>query len=171
MQTLIDTPLSSEHLSSPKVIFSLVRPLEEAYIGLNNVAILYCLLVNRMKFLSDASHYLSLHSVSATRANLCELLATNIINHLHERELGNEETSDDAIDGEALLHISRMLVAGFSPFQGAPNNIIEKLKDVKGDDWEDPNEEEDQDRCGKGNTLEMAIVSEAKIFIRKSSLT
>ena len=125
--------------------------------ALDNVSLIYCLLVNRVRFLRDATHTLSLHSISATRASLCETLATNILLSLYEKEMANHHPSAT----HALIPIAKMLVAGFSPFQGAPSQVLDDLKQMRGEDCTNHHK-----RLGKGNSLEMAIVSEAKKFIR-----
>lgn len=44
-----------EQLASPRVIYSLLRPLEVAYveIGTRSPAIIYALMANRMRFLNE----------------------------------------------------------------------------------------------------------------------
>ncbi|OAV97381.1 hypothetical protein PTTG_08032 [Puccinia triticina 1-1 BBBD Race 1] len=165
--TLIDTPLSTEQLTSPAITFSITRPLESTYLSLTNQAIIFALLVNRVQFSTDASHALTLHSVNATRASLCEILATNILRRLHQADLlkhkHNTTTSQKLTPEEeqaCLLNSANVLATAFSPFEGAPAQVIAALQA----DWGASDSKNLLAR--QSNALEMAIVSEAKQFIR-----
>ena len=48
MTVLVDTPLSVEQLASPRIIYSLLRPLQNAYLSIDNPAIVYALMAVRM---------------------------------------------------------------------------------------------------------------------------
>lgn len=197
MLEIIDMPLSLEQLHSPRIIYNIVRPLQDAYLALDNVSIsvstlvllpegglsadertVYTLLLVRCHFLRDASHALSLHSVNSTRAALCEIVAINILRAIYDRE-----TKDpDATSRDALLKASELLAAAFSPFQGAPANVL-KIASKRSSGYRafigatgishhtDEIELADDDAAdmhpyGKNNALEMAIIGEAKAFIR-----
>lgn len=73
----------------------------------------YCLLVNRAQFLDEESYSSNRHNVNWTRATLCELIATRILRRFGEDHPGNE----------GLLVLAHVLVAGFDPFQNAPEHI------------------------------------------------
>lgn len=94
---------------------TVIKPLENDYAN-RNPAIIYCLLVNRLYFIRIQSSSLSFHSVNATRASLCEILAIRVLDRLHSR---HSPTPDDT-----LLSLANTLVRCFSPFQGAPSDVI-----------------------------------------------
>ncbi|KAH9457577.1 hypothetical protein Pst134EA_021450 [Puccinia striiformis f. sp. tritici] len=181
--TLIDTPLSTEQLTSPAITFSITRPLELTYFNLEHQAIIFALLVNRTQFITDSTHALTLHSVNATRASLCELLATNILRRVHESDLlknlnpppssksnkhkpahYNRHTVNQKLTPEeeeaCLLKSANVLATAFSLFEGAPTQVISSLEA----DWGTSDAKNVLSR--QSNALEMAIVSEAKQFIR-----
>ena len=78
----------------------------------------YCLMVNRTWLLEQQSHLSNRQNVSFTRATLCELVATRILRRWSEDNPGDE----------GLLTLAHILVAGFEPFQGAPEEIIRKAR-------------------------------------------
>ncbi|KAA1113552.1 hypothetical protein PGT21_033442 [Puccinia graminis f. sp. tritici] len=178
--TLIDTPLSTEQLTSPAITFSITRPLELTYFNLAHHAIIFALLVNRVQFITDSTHALTLHSVNATRASLCEILATNILRRVHESDLHsfqpsssrskstNTTTTRHTVNQKltpeeeeaCLLKSANVLATAFSPFEGAPTQVISFLEA----DWGSSDAKNVLSR--QSNALEMAIVSEAKQFIR-----
>jgi hypothetical protein len=62
------------------------------------------------------SSVLSFHSINATRASLCEILAIRVLDGMqNRRELSADKT---------LLSLANALVRCFSPFQGAPAEIV-----------------------------------------------
>lgn len=75
--------------------------------------LVYCLLVNRSQFLHEQEHMSNRQNVYYTRAMLCEIVATRIL-----RRFG-----DDNPGSEGLLLLANMLVAGFEPFQNAPEEV------------------------------------------------
>jgi hypothetical protein len=67
-----DTPLTYEALTAPELTYTLVRPLEDKYIALQqqgNKSILFCILLNRVHFLRDQT--LTTAPLSRTRAGEC----------------------------------------------------------------------------------------------------
>lgn len=74
---------------------------------------MYCLLVNRSQFLHEQEHMSNRQNVHYTRAMLCEVVATRIL-----RRFG-----DDNPGPEGLLLLANLLVAGFEPFQNAPEEV------------------------------------------------
>jgi hypothetical protein len=62
------------------------------------------------------SSVLSFHSINATRASLCEILAIRVLDGMHNKR----GLSAD----EALLSLANALVRCFSPFQGAPEEVV-----------------------------------------------
>ena len=79
-------------------------------------SLVYCLLVNRANFLAEQVHLTNRQNVNWTRATLCELIATRILRRFSEDHLGND----------GLLLLAHVLVAGFEPFQNAPEHIREQ---------------------------------------------
>lgn len=75
--------------------------------------LVYCLLVNRSQFLHEQEHMTNKQNVYFARATLCELVATRIL-----RRFG-----DDNPGSEGLLLLANILVAGFGPFQNAPEDV------------------------------------------------
>jgi hypothetical protein len=107
------------------------------------------LLVNRAQFLDEQSHLNNRHNVNFTRATLCELIATRIL-----RRFG--EVHDDGHDG--LLLLAHILVAGFEPFQNAPEEIREEAERTT--TWVD---------YKTLPALEVAIVTESKHFLSSAT--
>jgi hypothetical protein len=160
------------------------RPLTEKYIHLENLSIVYCLLSNRLQFLSDAGS-LPHSRLNTSRAALCELLAIRLLNHYAQFILEpiasrvNEVRKDDVsiVEGarqrrmsmsepmssrmarrraEELI-LANVLIGTFKPFAGGPKAV------------EMEEEGEGRKSGGKGcNALELAIVTEAKNFISVS---
>ncbi|KAG0150562.1 hypothetical protein CROQUDRAFT_72833 [Cronartium quercuum f. sp. fusiforme G11] len=174
---LIDTPLSTEQLTSPRITLSITRPLELEYFNLRHEAIVFALLVNRVQFITDSTHALTLHSVNATRASLCEILATNVLRRVHESDLMKETNyvanSQNRVtpltvtqkltpeeEENCLLKSANVLATAFAMFQGAPAEVIKNMEA----DW--GAKDAKKILSSQCNALEMAIVSEAKQFIR-----
>ena len=110
----------------------------------------YCLLVNRMEFLRQHSHQGHLQSLNITRATLCELIASQILRHFDEDNRGDS----------GLLMLSNILVAGFEPFQNAPQEVLRRRPNAR--QWPV------QKRGGyerKVTALEVAILSNSKNFL------
>ncbi|OAL23358.1 hypothetical protein AYO22_06408 [Fonsecaea multimorphosa] len=124
----IDDPYTLEQLKEPTMNELIVKPLflrEQSSQGLNQ-------------------------SVSASRAIICEQVATQLLRRF----------DDDHPGPEGLLLLANILVAGFEPFQNAPECVLRK-KPLPGH-WPV------QKRGGyerKLTTLEIAIVSTSKLFL------
>jgi hypothetical protein len=157
LTAVIDTPLSQEQLSSPRIVLSVIRPLEEEYYQLDNPSILYCLFVTRVHFLKQASTSSSFHSVNATRAALCEVLAICVLRRIYDEE----EPNDPHSSRRTLLKLANVLARTFDVWQGAPSCVLP-------DDYETRKTAEDSPHGARGQTsaLELAIVTTAKNFIR-----
>ncbi|KAF9530419.1 hypothetical protein CPB83DRAFT_850884 [Crepidotus variabilis] len=139
-----DTPLTYEALTAPDLTYTLVRPLTEKYVVLQqdgNLSIVFCLLINRVRFLRDDN--ISTHSISRSRAELCEVLATRIF-----REMANNT-----------LHLAVALTTSWPVFAGADPDIIAQAREDRDDDLEER----------VGNAIEMAILGKAKRFIKSSA--
>lgn len=112
--------------------------------------LVYCLLVNRVQFLREHSYQVHHQTVNTTRALLCELAATRILRRFEEDKKGSA----------GLLFLASILVAGFNPFQGAPEDVIQE--NIHALEWMV------QKRGGyekQLTALEVAIVSESKLFL------
>ena len=106
--------------------------------------------MNRVHFLHEQSFHTHQHTVSETRALLCEIMAIRILRTFDE----------DHDDPKGLLTLANMLVGGFDPFQNAPPEISQEYS--KAFRWGI------QDRGGserKLTALELAIISDSKAFL------
>ncbi|WWC63799.1 uncharacterized protein I303_106404 [Kwoniella dejecticola CBS 10117] len=138
----IDAPLTYEQLLAPESTYTIVRPLTEKYLELQNQATVFCLLLNKVQFTRD-SNQLSISTLSTARANLCEILAIRVLRGWSERS----------------LPLATVLLTPWALFQGASQEVLERAK-----------EEGDDDLITQGgNALEMAIISGSKRFIRSPS--
>ncbi|OCF56114.1 hypothetical protein L486_06055 [Kwoniella mangroviensis CBS 10435] len=138
----IDAPLTYEQLLAPESTYTIVRPLTEKYLELQNQAAVFCLLLNKIQFTRD-SNQLSISTLSTARANLCEILAIRVLRGWSERS----------------LPLATVLLTPWALFQGASEEVLERAK-----------EEGDDDLLTQGgNALEMAIISGSKRFIRSPS--
>ncbi|KAM5382151.1 hypothetical protein ACJA88_003946 [Fusarium oxysporum] len=147
--SVVEDYLSLAQLQDLRINVTVVRPLVDKFYGLNDISIIYCLLVNRAQFLEEQSHLNNRHNVNFTRATLCELIATRIL-----RRFG--EVHDDGHDG--LLLLAHILVAGFEPFQNAPEEIREEAERTTS--WVD---------YKTLPALEVAIVTESKHFLSSAT--
>jgi hypothetical protein len=113
--------------------------------------LVYCLLVNRMQFLRE-QHFQHHHqTVNLTRANLCELVAMKILRRHDEESTGRP----------GLLLLANILVAPFHPFQNASAGMRPERHNLgyfSQGGYE-----------GKMTALEVAIISESKMFLSSSA--
>ncbi|KAI5466264.1 kinase-like domain-containing protein [Mariannaea sp. PMI_226] len=146
--SVVEDHLSLEQLQDLKINVTVVRPLVDKFYGLNDISIIYCLLVNRAQFLEEQSHSNSRHNVNYTRATLCELIATRILRRFGE--------AHDGPDG--LLLLAHILVAGFEPFQNAPDEIRQEAERTTS--WM---------HHKTLPSLEIAIVTDSKLFLSSTT--
>lgn len=145
----IDDPYSLEQLRAPRINVAIVRPLVNRLWDEKDVSTIYCLLVNKLQFLREQT--VEAHqTINTTRAHLCELAALKIIRRFDEENP----------DRPGLLLLANILVAGFEPFQNAPREI--KRVHSYATSW---NVENRGSRIGKSTVLEIAIISESKMFL------
>lgn len=111
----------------------------------------YCLLVNRVQFLREQSVQGHHHTVSTTRARLCELVASRILRRFDEDNPGPE----------GLLPLANVLVSGFAPFQNAPQHIVEEYKNTL--------HSASRNYRRSITALELAIISDSKMFLSSAS--
>ncbi|EEU34009.1 uncharacterized protein NECHADRAFT_72149 [Fusarium vanettenii 77-13-4] len=143
-----DDPYSLDHMTSPRFNNLVIRPLLDRLYDEYDYSIVYCLLANRVQFLREQSSVVH-QSTSIARANLCELLAIRIIRNFQEDNSGQG----------GLLTLSKILVEGFDPFSGAPEDVQTSGRYPQ---WPI------QNRGGherKITALELAIISESKNFL------
>ncbi|KAI1846652.1 hypothetical protein JX265_009045 [Neoarthrinium moseri] len=144
----LDDPYTLNELRGPRLNVVIVRPLVNRLYDADDPSIVYCLLANRIQFLreqSNAAH----HTVNTARASLCELVAARILRRFNEDHAGPI----------GLLLLTHILVNGFDPFQGAPAEIEEEYRHPQ---W--PIQRRDGHER-KLTALELAIISESKVFI------
>ncbi|KAJ4348176.1 uncharacterized protein N0V89_009548 [Didymosphaeria variabile] len=145
----IEDPYSMEQLKEPRMNVLIVKPLVDRLFDDEDISIVYCLFVNRMQFLRE-QHFQNHHqTVNLTRANLCEIVAMKVLRR-HDEEFAGKQ---------GLLQLARILVSPFQPFQNAPPEICPEQRK-----WEYQGGYE-----GKLTALEVAIVSESKMFLSSSA--
>ncbi|ETS85464.1 hypothetical protein PFICI_03489 [Pestalotiopsis fici W106-1] len=144
----LEDPYTLNELRGPRLNVIIVRPLVNRLYDPDDPSVVYCLLANRIQFLREQSSSAQ-QTVSIARASLCELVAARILrrfNEDHEGPLG-------------LLLMAHILVDGFDPFQGAPPEIEQEHRHPQ---W--PMQRDDGHER-KLTTLELAIISESKVFV------
>ncbi|MCJ1470648.1 hypothetical protein MMC07_009294 [Pseudocyphellaria aurata] len=151
---LSDDPYTAEQLKAPRMNKLLVRPLVDQLYNPNDISVVYCLLVNRVQFLRDQTHYTHRQTVNITRALLCEVLASRVLRRFDEDHPGPK----------GLLLLAKVLVTGFEPFQGAPEEIIRESNTAT--HWA-------VQRIGgyerRLTALEVALVSKSKSFLSSNA--
>ncbi|KAF5484421.1 Calcium channel YVC1 [Colletotrichum siamense] len=146
----IDDPYTVDQLSDPRLNVRIVRPLVDRLYNPKDVTIVYCLLANRLYFLRQ--HSSTIHQpLAKARAALAELVATRLFRRFHEDNPG----------AQGLLALSRMLVGGFDPFEGAPSAVEFEGRSRR--QWAVQPRPGGHER--KLTALELAILSESKGFI------
>ncbi|KAI1329575.1 nonselective cation channel [Xylariaceae sp. FL0255] len=111
--SIVEDYLTLEQLRDLRLNISVVRPLVDKLYELDDISIVYCLLVNRSQFLHEQEHMSNRQNVNYTRATLCEVVATRILRRFGEDNPGSQ----------GLLLLANILVAGFEPFQNAPEEV------------------------------------------------
>jgi hypothetical protein len=109
--------------------------------------------VNRAQFKREQISQAHQQSVRSTRALLCELVANRILRRFHEDNPGSQ----------GLLLLAQILVGGFDPFQGAPEEVRQEQSTLS---WTT------KTRTGykrKLPALEIAIITESKTFLSSSA--
>ncbi|ORY06013.1 hypothetical protein BCR34DRAFT_41292 [Clohesyomyces aquaticus] len=131
----------------------IVKPLVDRLYDEDDVSIIYCLLVNRTQFLREQSFQHHHQTVNLTRANLCELVAAKMLRKYDADRTGRE----------GLLWLAHILVSPLQPFQNAPASVLQGNRHVAWLGQEQGGYE------GKLTALEVAIVSESKLFLSSSA--
>ncbi|KAI1840654.1 hypothetical protein JX265_008909 [Neoarthrinium moseri] len=142
--SIVEDYLTFEQLRDLRLNISVVRPLVDKLYEMDDISIVYCLLVNRAQFLHEQAHLSNRQNVNYTRATLCEVVATRIL-----RRFGEDN------DGpQGLLLLAHILIAGFTPFQNAPETV--RREGSLASTW---------DFHRSLPALEVAIISESKYFL------
>ncbi|KAF6804051.1 nonselective cation channel [Colletotrichum musicola] len=148
----IDDPYTLDQLREPRMNSLVVRPLVDRLYDPDDPTVVYCLLANRIQFLRQ--HISTAHqTVNVARATLCELVASRVLRRYHEDHPGQI----------GLLILAHILVEGFDPFQGAPQEVESECRQLQ---W--PIQRRDGHER-KLTTLELAIISESKLFLSSSA--
>lgn len=108
---------------------------------MKNPSTVFCFLLNRVYFMRDQG--LSAAAVNRTRAMFCEILATRTF-----RQWNN------------LLELSTILITSWPVYEGCSDEVISKGREIQ--NAFDPREK-------FGNAIEMAIISNAKNFVKSRS--
>ncbi|EFW99534.1 receptor-activated Ca2+-permeable cation channel [Grosmannia clavigera kw1407] len=145
---VVEDYLSAEQLRDMRINISVIRPLVDKLYELDDISIVYCLLVNRAQFLYEQSGNKNRQNVNFTRAALCELIAHRILRRFSE--------DNDGVAG--LLVLSHILVAGFEPFQNAPDSVRQEAS--QSESWL---------YSRTLPALEVAILSESKLFLSSTA--
>lgn len=109
-----------------------------------------------MQFTKEQSLHAHRHNVNNTRAVLCELLANRVLRRFEEEHPGRN----------GLLLLANILVAGFEPFQNAPEEILKSANQAR--NWVQRSK---HDYKKKAPALEVAIISESKLLLSSSACT
>ena len=145
----IEDSYSLDQLRAPRINVAVVRPLVQRLWNHEDISIVYCLFVNKLQFLREQD-FQAHHTINTTRANLCELVANKILRKFDEEHP----------DRDGLVLLAKVLVAGFEPFQGAPEDVLKASTHAV--HWTVQN-------AGgyerKSTALEVAIISESKMFL------
>ncbi|KAG1747063.1 uncharacterized protein EDB91DRAFT_1116028 [Suillus paluster] len=138
---IVNSPLSWEQLTASDINFAIVRPLVLKYARLRNMAIVYACMVTRSYFLAQSGSDLAHSGVMFSRATLCEIMALKLLSHF----------------ASSKIQLVVVLTTLWCPLTGAPDDVIEEVKDAIGGEDEYVNDPQ----CA----IEMAIATKAKIFL------
>ncbi|KIO34124.1 hypothetical protein M407DRAFT_13568 [Tulasnella calospora MUT 4182] len=133
---------SSYQLTAPDLTYSLVQPLYDKYSRMRNMSVVFCFLLNRVHFLRDRN--LASMPLSQSRAALCELMAIKLLRDW----------------AESTMELATVMTTSWCIFSGAGPEVLDKADESYGD--MDTNER-------IGNAIEMAIIGQAKRFIKSGA--
>lgn len=108
-----------------------------------------------MQFIREQSYATHHQTVNLTRALLCEVVAEKILRRYNENNPGPR----------GLLKLANILVAGFEPFQGAPDEVLKQSSHAM--HWATTRKGGKPER--KLTALEVAIISGSKSFLASSA--
>ncbi|KAG8925536.1 hypothetical protein FRC01_010038 [Tulasnella sp. 417] len=138
----IDTPLTYDSLTAPDLTYSLVQPLYDKYSRMRNMSVVFCFLLNRVHFLRDRN--LASMPLSHSRAALCELMAIKLLRDW----------------ADSTMELATVMTTSWCIFSGAGEEVLDKADESYGE--LDTNER-------VGNAIEMAIIGQAKRFIKSGA--
>ena len=107
-----------------------------------------------MQFTREQTQHAHRHNVNNTRAMFCEILANRILRRFEEENPGRK----------GLLLLANVLVAGFEPFQNAPEEILKSANPAR--NWMQRSKDNYKK---KAPALEVAIISESKLLLSSSA--
>lgn len=143
------------HLFSPEIQFAIIQPLEASFAEMDDPSIVYVLLLVRLQYIRERDSTLASSSLNETRAHLCELLAIKLLRHQSTIEKGGNA---------GLLAMARALVGGLHAFQGAKEDVLERIRQSEG-----YASRVIAEGAGKTNALELAILGRARLFIKSQA--
>ncbi|GAA5914827.1 hypothetical protein JCM8208_005713 [Rhodotorula glutinis] len=155
IQAYVDVPLSNEQMRSPEIQFAIIQPLEALLAAAEEPSIVYVLLLCRLQFIRERDSLLASSTLNDTRAHLCELLAIKLLRHQAALVKG---------PNQGILAMARALVGGFHAFQGASDEVIERIRQREGYASRVAAE-----GAGRTNALELAILGKARLFIKSQA--
>ncbi|GAA6001914.1 hypothetical protein JCM10207_002377 [Rhodosporidiobolus poonsookiae] len=156
IQEYIDLPLTDEQLKSPELQLNIIAPLELFLSSIHEPSIVYVLLLVRLQYLRDGASALASNSLNETRATVCEMLAIKLLRHQATTAKGTQM---------GLLAMARALVGGFHAFQGASEEVLDRIRSKEGYG----SRLGALSGAGKTNALELAILGKARMFIKSQT--
>ena len=130
-------------MTAPDLTYTLVRPLEEKYNAIQvqgNKSVVFCFLINRVRFHRDQN--LTTALLSRSRAILCEILAIRTMR----------------VYADSLLDLALAITTNWPVYMGCDAGILENAREERDNYLEET----------VGNAIELAIISKAKRFIKSS---
>ncbi|GAA5898939.1 uncharacterized protein JCM6883_003478 [Sporobolomyces salmoneus] len=153
----IPIAITEEQMRDPNVVFHLNdvlrSDLETTY---NSPCIVYVLLLTRLQFLRERGAALASTTLCETRANYCEYFAIHMLRHQGRSVQGGAKMQQ--------LAMARALVGGLHAFQGASEEVLERIRKNEGG-----TSRVYAQGAGKTNALELAILGKAKKFIKSDA--
>ncbi|KAG8904106.1 hypothetical protein FRB99_002225 [Tulasnella sp. 403] len=129
-------------LSAPDLTYSLVQPLYDKYSEMQNMATVFCFLLNRVHYLRDQA--LSTIPLSQSRAALCELIAIRLLRDY----------------AESTMELATVMTTSWCIYAGAGPEVLVKVDELTEDGGVDRR---------VGNAIELAIIGQAKYFIKSAA--
>ncbi|BGP12722.1 hypothetical protein JCM10213_008860 [Rhodosporidiobolus nylandii] len=148
----VDIYLSNDVLNDPEIRYNILNPLEQFAMSFDEPSIVYVLLLVRLQFVRDSQSALASRSLNESRAYVCEQLAVHLLRHQASQVKGSSE---------GLLAMARALVGGFHAFQGATEDVLDRIREKEGYGGRVGA----LSLAGKNNALELAILGKARFFI------
>lgn len=122
LRRVMDSPRvrfrNTSQLTASDVNFAIIRPLVFKYARLKNLAAVYACLVVRSHFISLAGEDMAYTGVMLARADMCEILATKLLN----------------LFSSSKIQLTSVLMTSWDPLAGAPEHVYEEVKTLLGGD-------------------------------------